>query len=168
MQSTQAVPRDRVAQRGFGLGVGSDRALWLGTAAVICLSLMLGGGTHQGLWSDAIVQLASLLLLGLLLLGAPASSIPSATATRGGDRRLVIALLPLLQLVRLPPMLWTLLPGRGAFAAAYREANISLPWLPISLDPAATWRSFLALAPPVAVFLATALLGFRTRRNLSL
>ena len=112
---------------------------------------MLGGGTHQGLWSDAIVQLASLPLLGLLLLGAPHSAV-RPLQQRVAAIVVLIALLPLLQLVRLPPMLWTLLPGRAAFAAAYREANISLPWLPISLHPAATWRSFLALSPPIAEY----------------
>lgn len=137
------------------------------TAAVLCFALLLGGGTEQGLWSDAVVQLAGLLLLAVFL---PLLLQPAFVIQNRGVLAfvLVIALLPLLQLVRLPPTLWTLLPGRGDFATAYGAAGMSLPWLPISLDPAATWRSFLALAPPIAVFLATLCVGFRTRRSLSL
>lgn len=145
----------------------TETSLRVVTAAVLCLALLLGGGTHQGLWSDAIVQLASLLLLGVLL---PVLLRP-AFFTHKSDVVafvLVIGLLPLLQLIPLPPAMWTLLPGRGDISAAYGAADMSVPWLPISLDPAATWRSFLALAPPVAVFLATVFSGFRTRRSLSL
>ena len=137
------------------------------TAAVLCLALLLGGGTHQGLWSDAVVQLAALVLLGVLL---PVLLQPAFFAHKSGVLAFifVIALLPLLQLIPLLPAVWTLLPGRADISAAYGAADISLPWLPISLDPAATWRSFLALTPPVAVFLATVCSGFRTRRSLSL
>lgn len=156
-----------VAGQGLPSSFHAEIALWPLTAAVVCLALLLGGGTHQGLWSDAVVQLAGLLLLGVLL---PTLLQPAFIMERRGVLAVVIAiaLLPLLQLVRLPPALWTLLPGRDTFSAAYDAAGVSLPWLPISLDPAATWRSFLALIPPIAVFLATICLGFRARRSLSL
>jgi O-antigen ligase len=60
------------------------------------------------------------------------------------------------------------LPGRAAFVAVFEQAGVALPWLPISLDPAATSRAWLALLPAVAVFLATLHLGLRARRSLSL
>ena len=149
-----------VAGQGLPSSFHAEIALWPLTAAVVCLALLLGGGTHQGLWSDAVVQLAGLLLLGVLL---PTLLQPAFIMERRGVLAVVIAiaLLPLLQLVRLPPALWTLLPGRDTFSAAYDAAGVSLPWLPISLDPAATWRSFLALIPPIAVFLATICSGLQ-------
>src|SRR5262249_12099617 len=45
------------------------------------------------------------------------------------------------------------LPGRGEVAEAYTAAGMSLPFLPISLEPLTTLRSVLSLLPPVAVFL---------------
>ena len=45
-------------------------------------------------------------------------------------------------------------PGRSDIASAYQAAGIGLPWLPISLDPAATWRGLLALVPAISIFLA--------------
>jgi O-antigen ligase len=43
-----------------------------------------------------------------------------------------------------------------------------LPWMSLSLSPRATWLSALSLLPPVAIFLATLLIGYRERRSLSL
>lgn len=134
---------------------------------MLLLALLLGGGTHQGLWSDAFVQLVGLVLLGVTVPGLLGSSIRS---TERSALAIVaaIAAVPLLQLVRLPPFLWTALPGRSVVAAAYTTAGMDLPWLPVSLDPAATWRSFLSLAPAIAVFWATVCLGYRARRSLTL
>jgi hypothetical protein len=79
-----------------------------------------------------------------------------------------VLLLPIVQLLPLPPAIWTALPGRSEFVAAYTEAAMPIPWLGISLSPPATWRSGLALIPPVAVFLSALFLGRRSRRALSL
>ena len=40
--------------------------------------------------------------------------------------------------------------------------------MPLSLSPRATWLSALSLLPPIAIFLATLLIGYRERRTLSL
>jgi len=73
---------------------------------------------------------------------------------------------PLLQLIPLPPTLWTSLPGRGEIALAYDAAGMTLPWLPISLYPTATWLALLSLLPATAIFLATLSLERRSRRLL--
>ncbi len=79
-----------------------------------------------------------------------------------------IVLLPLTQLLPLPPAMWTALPGRAEFAAAFDTADISTPWLGISLSPGATWRSTLALLPAITVFLSVLTLGRHARRALTL
>ena len=67
---------------------------------------------------------------------------------------------PLIQLVPLPPGLWSQLPGHDIHSqiAQFFDPGI---WRPISLDPSATWRSVLSLLVPVAAFLA--LLRMRAR-----
>ena len=77
----------------------------------------------------------------------------------------VIAL-PVLQLIPLPPAVWSALPGRGKIAEGYQIAGMSAPWLPISLDPSATWRSLLSLIPGAAIFLAAVSLDQWQRRIL--
>jgi O-antigen ligase len=140
---------------------------WWASGVVLLLALVLGGGTRQGLWSDAIVQLAS-----LPLLASAAFQVARTKLDVGGRAALylvaAVLALPILQLLPLPPAIWTSLPGRSEFAAAYTEAAIPTPWLGISLSPPGTWRSALALIPPVAVFLSVLLLGRRSRRALSL
>ncbi len=148
------------------VGIGRAPLLWLLTALVIVAALTFGGGTRQGLWSNAVVELVGLALIGWVL---PAVVREPACAQRWTLAIVVaVVVVPICQLVRLPPAMWTLLPGRAAIVAAYREAGVGLPWLPVSLDPAATWRSALSLLPAVAVYLATRHLGTRARRSLSL
>ena len=142
----------------------ADGALPFATATVFLLALVLGGGTQQGFWSDAIIQLASLLLLGLVLLSPNLMQVP-----RGAVILLcLLVALPLVQIIPLPPLLWTALPGREEIVRGYNAANMPLPWLPISLAPSITWRSVLSLLPAIAVFLAVLCLSHRMRRNLVL
>lgn len=142
---------------------------WLAGVAIadVGLALAMGGGTLQGLWSDALVQLCCLPLLGFALSKLWLEPIPSR-AKWPLALIAAAALLPLLQLVRLPPFIWTSLPGRAPVAAAYQAGGLALPWEPLSLDPGATWLSFLSMLPAFSVFLALLFLELRTRRILSL
>ena len=131
---------------------------------VVTLAMLFGGGGNQG-WSDAFVQLAALPLLAWALFKLSPSQLD-----RYGQWALVLlcAILawPLLQLIPMPPPLWSALPGRGEIATAYETAGMILPWLPISLDPSATWLGLVSLLPATAVFLSMLSLEQRSRRIL--
>jgi len=139
-------------------------------AVYLVACLVLGGGTREGFVSDVALQgLAVPLLLwaSWRLLDAP--------ALEGGGRGrtalancLMIAALPLAQVVPLPPSVWVLLPGRSDFESSLHAAGLEVGWLPISLAPSLTWLSGLALLPPMAVFLGVLQLGYAGRRRLSL
>lgn len=152
-----------------------DGPFWL-TAFTLLAALLLGGGTRGGFLSDALLQL---LAVPLLLL----------SASRLGDLYwrhrakfrqlrwelifcLAVVLVPLIQLVPLPPAIWTLLPHREPLIASFDSLGHGLgnglPWLPISVSPNATWLSVVALLPTLAVFFGTILLSYRERRALSL
>jgi O-antigen ligase len=60
----------------------------------------------------------------------------------------------LIQLVPLPPSVWTTLPGREPIAAGFAAVGQPLPWLPLSLAPYRTVSSALWLLPAFAVLLA--------------
>ncbi|MGJ0533702.1 O-antigen ligase family protein [Methylocystis sp.] len=79
-----------------------------------------------------------------------------------------IAVVPLAQLVPLPPTIWTKLPGRETITAAFELIGRDLPWAPLSMSPDATLLSALSLLPPLAVFLGALLLNHRERQWLSL
>ena len=109
------------------------------TAAVIVLAIVLGGGTRQGLWSDAIVQLAGLTLLMVLVFRA--RRWPRHDGIRFATVIVVLLLaIPLIQLIELPPSLWALLPGRASIALSFEEAAIALPWMPISRITPFSWN----------------------------
>ncbi len=119
-------------------------------ALVLVSAMLFGGGTRQGLASDVAPQLLSLPLLAVALPRAwpRLKTVPLARAL------LVLTVgLPLIQLVPMPPFLWEVLPGRRDIAATLAAVGLDPGWRPLSLIPEATFRSFLALLPPVAIFL---------------
>src|SRR5205085_7333368 len=60
----------------------------------------------------------------------------------------------LINLIPLPPALWTALPGRTFVADGYQILGDRLPWLPMTITPADSLTTILRLTPAVAVLLA--------------
>ena len=137
------------------------------TAAVLVVSLVLGGGTRSGFLSDFFLQLLTLpvLLYFLWKLGAQPLTRQIKVAL---TFCLALVALPLLQLVPLPPWLWTRLPNGDASSSAFEITGQAAPWMPISVSPQATLLVLLSLIPPLAVFLGAVQLSYRERRWLSL
>jgi O-antigen ligase len=152
---------------GIGRWPGQSALLFCLCAFVVIASLVLGGGTRGGFLSDAILQLLSLPLLLVALW-----KLFEVRLTRQMQVPLLFCLavivIPLVQLIPLPPWLWTALPGRDLSAEAFDILGQQPPWMPISVSPHETWLSALSLIPPVAIFLATLQLDYRHRRWLSL
>lgn len=123
------------------------------TGFVVILAMLFGGAARQGLWSDAIVELGSLPLLVAAIFRLRQTPL-GPLATSALVLLSAIFALPLIQMVPLPPQLWSAIPGRAEIAANYQAAGMALPWLPISLDAAATSRGLLSLIPAAAVFMA--------------
>jgi O-antigen ligase len=148
---------------------------WLATPTLLA-ALVLGGGTRAGFLSDALLQLLSipLLLLAASRLGELFWRNPDMLRPVRWELCFCLAavLVPLIQLVPLPPLVWTLLPHRAPLIASFdglgRDLSNGLPWMPISVSPNATWLSLMALLPTLAVFAGTLLLSYRERRALSL
>jgi O-antigen ligase len=130
-------------------------------------ALVLGGGTRAGFLSDAALQLLALPLLLVSLWRY--AHLPTGHALR---KPLIfciaLALVPLTQLIPLPPAIWMQLPNRQTEVETFTLLQKSLPWMPLSLAPSATWLSALSLIVPVGVLLGTAQLGRDDRRRLSL
>lgn len=124
----------------------------------LLLCLLFGGASAAGWWSNLGLQFAALLLL--FYAAATRRSTPLSAASRQaiGLAILLLALI-LLQLVPLPPGLWTALPGRGPVAEGFRMIGMPLPWLPVSLEPYKTIASALWLLPALAVLFGIVVLG---------
>ena len=165
-----AVTRRRAPSRSSArlptrITLSLDAMLALGTFVVLALALLLGGGTQQGYWSDAAVQFASLPLIAAAAMGLAKSHV-SRTAKWALILLCIGLALPLIQLIPLPPAIWSAFPGRAAFVKTYRLVGLAPGWAPLSLDPEATWYSFAALLPAAAIFLAVLPLEWKVRRVL--
>jgi len=120
--------------------------------AVLAIGALTGG--YSRYTTPGLVVLRPLLVAaaGLFLI------LPAPSPARV-DLRAPLILLGLfaatiaLQLVPLPPSLWTALPERERYAAAAELAGAAQPWRPISIVPILTLNSLLALLPAAVVLI---------------
>lgn len=140
-------------------------SIFLLTSLVLFLALVLGGGTRPGFFGDVVLQYAALPLLFMAAGKAAASSDPAYR--RALLFCAALALVPLVQLIPLPPAVRSLLPGYQWASEASTLLETPRPFWPISVVPHATWLAALSLIPPVAVFLGTMVLGERERTKLA-
>lgn len=119
---------------------------------LLIISVVFGGASRDHALRLALVELASLPLLVLLI---KATAFRVTWRSHGLALCLLAALVavPLVQLIPLPPGMWTGLPGRDQPELALQLAGVEPGWVPMSLTPELTWRSALALLPPAAMFL---------------
>lgn len=126
--------------------------------AYLALCLVFGGASAAGYWANMGLQLAAIPVIVWAVAANP--SHPMSTPAR----QLVVLLLLMLvvvalQLVPLPPSIWTSLPGRQPVVDGFRMVGEPLPWLPLSLDPYWTISSALWLLPAIAILLGIIRLG---------
>lgn len=153
-----------VAHSGFDV-----RVRLIVPAAALLASLCFGGGTRAGFLADAVLQALAIPLL-LIALHHWLPCDPGQAGAR--DVRYAIWLwcafigLFLLQLVPMPPELWSMLPARQSIVSSLQLAGREQPWLPLSVAPDATWLALLSLIPPLTVFVATQQASHADRRRL--
>ncbi len=126
----------------------------LGTALLFALALLLGGGSLRFPLTRMIVELvAGGVLVGYAVRGwrAPVDRWSGAVMLF----LLLLMLLPLVQVIPLPPSLWTALPGRDIAAKAIEYAGLAPRWMPISLQPDATRLAAPYLLVPITLFVVT-------------
>lgn len=111
-------------------------AIWLG-----------GGASRADALGQSVVRASAWGCLILALLLGPRPAVASARVVW-----LILALailLPLLQLIPLPPATWQALPGRALLVDA--TAGGPQPWRPWAIVPGATWNAASSLVVPLSV-----------------
>ena len=131
---------------------GDRVARWV-IPVYMVLCLVFGGASAAGLWANVILQLLAIAILCWVFATEGGPAIGHAT------RQLVVltmlvASIPLVQLVPLPPAIWSELPGREAVVETFRLVGRPLPWLPMTLTPYQTFASLLWTLPALAVLSA--------------
>ena len=113
-----------------------------------CIVFFLGGGSRDDVQSLVLLRPLAILFCAYALSGR----VSGQWNGRNFPLYIVCALagLMLMQLMPLPPSLWTELPGRQMFANIAQVAGIDDPWRPMSLAPSRTLNSLFSLAVPAA------------------
>lgn len=125
--------------------------------AYLFLCLVLGGSA-QGIWGNAFLRLAAILIIAWALIERREEPLPRST--RQLLRIIGIGLaLALLYLIPLPAGLWSSLPGREMVVSGLQLLGIEPGAIPISLSPYDSIATLLALLPPLGML--AAMLVFR-------
>lgn len=115
---------------------------------VLCV---IFGGSAQSVWGTMALQLLALAILAWTVAEHRANVVTLKFP-------FVILLLGLalvaLQLVPLPPGLWSQLPGRQGIVRGYQLLRQPLPWLPISETPVGSIETVTSLLPALGMFAA--------------
>ncbi|MBF7012803.1 O-antigen ligase family protein [Novosphingobium resinovorum] len=111
-----------------------------------------GGGSAAGV-ANLVVQLAALAVLAFhrRALLEFFSQAPRAFAIV----LVVTILLPLVQCIPLPPLVWQQLPGRNLAVQSLALVGHTNDWMPFSLNVRRTFIAFLSLMPPLAILILT-------------
>jgi O-antigen ligase len=125
-------------------------------APVYLFACLILGGSAQGIWYNALLQLVG---LAIIAWAAATGDEPLPKAAQALLLILVAALAVIaLQLVPLPASLWT--HGlRSRIAEGYALLGQPEPPLPVSLTPYASLSTLFGIIPPLAVFCAILRLG---------
>lgn len=130
----------------------------------LILAVILGGGGSPNpateLWLELLAALTALAWLWIPRPGMP-------VLPQGKALWLVIALVavvPIVQLIPLPPSIWTRLPGRETELAALELVGAGDSWQPLTTSVPRTLASLLSLGPPLLVLAMTAALDASGRR----
>ncbi|PZQ54604.1 MAG: hypothetical protein DI555_11220 [Novosphingobium pentaromativorans] len=132
--------------------------------ALMLIAVLFGGGGSAAGLANLVVQLAG---MAVLAFNGPAV----LTFFRSAPRAVVLLvaaslLLPLLQLVPLPPAIWQALPGRELAVQSLDLVGGSQVWMPFSVDPNRTAIAFFALMPVLAILVLSWQLPREQRRGL--
>lgn len=126
--------------------------------AYLAACLIFGGSSAAGFAANIVLQLAAIPLLLVSVL-TPSQNLLAVPATRLLALAALLACLFLVQIIPLPPALWTALPGRDDVERGFRLLDQPVPWLPISLAPQRTLGNLIWLLPQFAILLAVVRLG---------
>lgn len=122
---------------------------------------LMGGGARGDIQSLVILRPLAILCLGIGLWGITREELAAIRVPL-----LLSAMVPLimiLQLIPLPPEIWTSLPGRDLYAQAAILVGMDQPWRPISLVPHRTWNSLFACLVPLTALVLVARLSREQR-----
>ena len=143
MSRHSAAAPDRASTLSFWLLIAFLAILWVS-----------GGASRADVLGQSVVRLSAWMIIVVAILALPRvdwRAIKEPSIILGAA-----ALLVALQLVPLPPSIWTELPGRALFIEAAVLTGTEQPWRPLSISPSGTSNALASLVVPATVLLLAA------------
>lgn len=132
-------------------------------AAFFAAVFLMGGGSRDDVMSLAILRPACAFFAAYALTVAAPGDIARVRAPL--LLLLALAVWMVVQLIPLPPGIWSTLPNRAAIAAVDRLIGLEGLWRPISLSPSKTMNALASLVVPAAGLLLYAVQSNDDRRR---
>ena len=123
----------------------------MGLPCVLLLAALLGGAGQEGFALHTVIAVVAILVAAEHFKDREHRKL-DPLQWKAAALLASIAIVMFLQIVPLPPDIWTLLPGREYYAEGYSAAGMSLPWLPISLAPERTLQAATMALVPLLTF----------------
>jgi hypothetical protein len=138
-----------------------DGAAWL-AVLLTCASVVFGGASRDNAFGAGVISFIACPLLGICLwrlFSTPAWRRHRVTLALIGACWAVL----LIQLVPIPLSLYAAAPGRAQTLVALDLAGVRPAFLPLSMNPEATWGAVIGAISPTAMLLATVCLARSAR-----
>lgn len=164
-----ALGRDRLSNDGMLKAIApailrKSSLAWILLCALLISVQVAGGASRAEVLGQAIVRGAAWVLLIIAILFC---NRPEARTARPIVLLLAAACgLLLLQLVPLPPSIWTALPGRDLITQAAAVVGEPQAWRPWSIVPSATLNALFSLVVPASALWLTLCLNEEERARL--
>lgn len=130
---------------------------------LVGLALILGGGGTVNPQNEMILQvLTAMAMLPLVVMGSSPRDL-GAVPKPAWLLAFLVLLIPVAQLVPLPPSIWQKLPGRTIEIQSLALIQAEKSWMPLTLSPARTFASLLAIVSALLLFLQVSRLSLRGR-----
>ena len=130
----------------------SDRLRLAIVPAYLLLCLLLGG-SGQGIWANVFLQLTGIAVIAWAFVNRRSERQQLGVRRLGVLVALALGLVAL-QLIPLPPAIWTALPGRAMISDGFALLGLPPAWQPLSLAPYDGVATALTLLPPLAILAA--------------
>lgn len=141
---------------------GFSKNYWI-LAGFLAFVLLTGGGSRHDITSLVVLRPVAFLVAAATLWSLTTEQLRAVriplllTASIAG----LIAI----QMIPLPPSIWSALPGRDLILENYAAANLDPPWLPLAMSPSRALNSLMSLSVPLAALLLFARIDTEERRR---
>lgn len=128
----------------------STLSFWM-LIVLLAILWMAGGASRPDVLGQSVVRFSAWTIFVVAILALPRvdwRAVKEPAIILGA-----VALVVALQLVPLPPAIWTELPGRAIFTEAAVLTNMEQPWRPLSISPNGTINALASLIVPAVILL---------------